>query len=1110
MTAQPKATAPTLIGASAGSGKTHRLTEVVTQAIDPKSLSPVDLRGLVAVTYTQKGAAELASRIRQTLGKASAHGLTHRLPLAFVGTVHAVCLRLIKQFAIDAGLSPLVDVLAGSEARVLRQALEWGLKMPLRNRLDELAATVRLRYDQKTDAADWFTPVHDIMTLVRSNRIDPEALAEMGERSAKRFLEVLGPSERDGDALDQGLVAALRDAKDALARTGDKTKGTRTVAELVTDTLQEAEVGHVEWNTWLKLQKLNPGVKSIQAVAPLQQVAGRLYYHPRFQAELHELTLCMYEAAREGLGAYEEWKQRRRIIDFVDMLDRALKLLEHPSVQAELAGRFELLVVDEFQDTSPIQLALFIQIHALAGRSTWVGDRKQCIFEYAGADPELMQAVTDWARLAGGSVDRLEYNRRSRPQLVALCNSLFSAALGRHGYAPAEVETTAWRSDPPNLATLAPSGFWALEAKSKPAVAQAMANGVHRLLVTPSATPVEDRITGQVRDLRPSDIAILVATNAEAGDLAVALAQRGVRVSIARTGLLATPEGKLVSAALDYLVEPSSELAVAELEALTGFTSIDQNTWLERRIVFQARRDAARAAGETPPAWPVTELVARLDALRPEIQALSPTEAVDTVLARLNLAELCRRWPGPLQRSANLDALRALAAEYEERATRNREAATIAGLLRFFDEAARVVLVHDEEVASDDQHVNAGPDAVTIVTYHRAKGLEWPVVILGSLNREGKRSAFEASPETERGRFDPADPLGGRWIRYWPRPFTKGHAPQLEQRIAQSVEGVAVAQREERERARLLYVGFTRARDHLILAARIGKDRYETEWLDELRDERGEPVINLPSVSQLEQEHLELALGTGASTLRVPLRCWVLSAADAQAATNDPPRLWFANGPERKGELLNYWIAPSRAAAEWPDLAGLVPGESVLTGPRLSTGSDRSHTRDIVGNAIHAFLAADLPELNRADRLARAERLLSAAELLSALAPETLLQAGDNLKAWVSRRWPTATWHREIPIAAVIPTPQGSRRIAGTIDLLLEVPEGVVIIDHKSYPGGQSAWAAKAGEFAPQFAAYAEALRLAGKTVLEQWVNFTIGGGAVRLSAPLGPEQVRP
>jgi ATP-dependent exoDNAse (exonuclease V) beta subunit len=152
-----------------------------------------------------------------------------------------------------------------------------------------------------------------------------------------------------------------------------------------------------------------------------------------------------------------------------------------------------------------------------------------------------------------------------------------------------------------------------------------------------------------------------------------------------------------------------------------------------------------------------------------------------------------------------------------------------------------------------------------------------------------------------------------------------------------------------------------------------------------------------------------------------------------------------------------------------------------------------------VGNAVHAFLAADLPELEGAQRRAVATRLLDAAELRALLAPEALVQAGDNLRNWVQGRWPDAVWHREISVAACIDSSAGARRVRGTIDLLLETPEGVVLIDHKSYPGASDTWAAKAAEFAPQFAAYAEALRMAGYSVREQWVNFAVGGGVVRM-----------
>jgi ATP-dependent helicase/nuclease subunit A len=1108
--AQTQRSAPRLIGASAGSGKTYRLTEIVTAAVDPRQVEPVPLGGVVAVTYTQKGAAELASRIRRSFAGKGCHELTHGLPLAYIGTVHAVCLRLVKEFAIDAGLSPLVDVVTGGEDRLLRQALEWGLEPAFRSRLHHLASVFELRLEPKTSRVDWFSPVQDIMSLARSNRIAPEALPAMAERSVRRLLELLGSPESDGDALDAELLGALRDSHKSLSKIEDGRKNTADAKELVLDLLTKAESGRLKWNDWLRARAVAPAKPAAHAVAALREVSTRVDHHPRFQAELRELTLNIYEAARRGLDTYDEWKRRRRIIDYVDMLDRALTLVEHPDVRAELAGRFKLLVVDEFQDTSPVQLALFVRLHELAGRSTWVGDRKQCIFEYAGADPELMEAVTNWARAAGGSVEQLPYNRRSRPELVACSNAVFSAALHHHGYTREEVCTTPKRPSPPELSALPALGFWALESKKVEEDALSLAEGVRQLLSDPAATPVLDRTTEKVRDLRAGDIAILVATNAEAERLAEALALRGVRAAIARAGLLATPEGVLMTAALRCLLEPGNALSIAQIEALTGFRGLEPDAWLNDRLAREIQRRQARAAGAAVPVTETSTYVARLEALRPEVQCLAPTEAVNRVLACLDFASLCRRWPDPNQRLANLDAVRALAANYEERSAQNREAATVAGLLRFFDEAAKKVLVHDEEIASDDQHTSTGPDAVNIITYHRAKGLEWPVVVLGSLLREPKRGPFEVSPETDRATFDPADPLGGRWIRYWPWPFGQLKTSRLKNVAASSAEGLAITAREGRERVRLLYVGFTRARDHLILAARSSGEGYKTAWLDELQDEAGVPLLNFPPASQMNAAQLEIVVGAGANALRVPTRCWALSpVAPVLGASQEVPRDWFADGEPPAAPRLPYWIAPSRASTDWPDLEPPRPGDSISTGPRLPLGNGSRLDWNVVGNAVHAFLAADLPELTPAERLVRATRLLSTADLLAVLAPETLLVAGDNLRTWIDSRWPTATWQREVPIAAVVTARAGNRRLTGTIDLLLELPEGVVIIDHKSYPGGRDTWQAKAAEFAPQFAAYAEALRLAGKRVLEQWVSFAIAGGAVRLLGPRDTRAVR-
>ena len=119
------------------------------------------------------------------------------------------------------------------------------------------------------------------------------------------------------------------------------------------------------------------------------------------------------------------------------------------------------------------------------------------------------------------------------------------------------------RPTPTELASLPPLAFWALDVKNQGDEAGALAEGVRRLLAAPTETPVVDRATAGVRDLRPGDVALLVATNAEAERVAEALSVRGVRVTVARAGLLATPEGTLVEAALRALADPSDELSRA-------------------------------------------------------------------------------------------------------------------------------------------------------------------------------------------------------------------------------------------------------------------------------------------------------------------------------------------------------------------------------------------------------------------------------------------------------------------------------------------------------------------------------------------------------------------
>jgi ATP-dependent helicase/nuclease subunit A len=1142
----------TLVGASAGSGKTYRLTHEVTRAIAPRaagaahtSVAAIDLEGLVAVTYTKRAAGELGERLRRTLVETGAFDRAQRLPLAYLGTVHAVSLRLLQELAIDAGLSPHIDVAPGSDARLLRHALERALDPELRHHVETLARSLQIRKDNLRGRYDWLTPVDDVMTLARNNRIAPDALPAMAERSCEGLLALLGAARGDGDALDRELMAALERAHGLLGEIDDGLAKTTDARAVVREALRDARGGPLCWSEWIKLSKVSPGKSAKGAVTELVTIASRADEHPRLHAEIREFTRAVYEAARLGLEAYDQEKRRRRVVDFVDMIDRTLALLESEAAARELAPRLKLVVVDEFQDTSPLQLALFTRLHRIAGRSTWVGDRKQCIFEFAGADPSLMEAVTAWSAAEGGVSEQLPSNYRSRPELVTACSRLFVAAFARHGYTAAEVEVTARREPPPALAELPPLGVWALESTKDENDAHAIAEGVRRMLASPGETPVEDRATKAIRDVRPGDIAVLVSTNAAAGQLAQALALRGIRAAVARTGLLSTPEGTMVQAALRALVDPSDVLSPAILEALTGFDGKTPEAWLEARMrrvteeklakasVREARSSEGPSVEARPPEQavaPLPDIAGRIATIRAALEGASPGEALDRVLSALDVAAIACRWPDPDQRLSNLDALRAMAAAYEQRCAQDCATASIAGLLGYFDEAAEVVLVRDEERAFDDQHVGTGDAGVTVLTYHRAKGLEWPVVILGSLDKKERRTPFDVAPESDRAAFEPRDPLGGRWIRYWPWPYGSQQKTRLADVAEASAVGRAVSLREDKERVRLLYVGFTRARDHLVLAVREDrKGQRKSAWLDTLCDASGAGLVALPIADGSTRSARVVLRGASVASkgkidgFEVPARVWRLAPGDGSPERLDAHEgsAWFArpeahDGPEALAPRRPYRIAPSRAAVEWREIVEKVAragaggfGEPESIGERLPLGKTSGVSWNAIGHAIHAFLAADVPELTREARLARADRLLAAAGVVSVLRPESLVRAGDQLRAWVGAKWPGATWHREVPVSAMVMPADGEgarrhagppgRRVVGTVDLLLVTRDGAVIVDHKSYPGDPSTWSAKAREFAPQMAAYAHVLGAAGLEVVGQWVHFTVGAGVVRV-----------
>jgi ATP-dependent exoDNAse (exonuclease V) beta subunit len=617
------------------------------------------------------------------------------------------------------------------------------------------------------------------------------------------------------------------------------------------------------------------------------------------------------------------------------------------------------------------------------------------------------------------------------------------------------------------------------------------------MLADPASTPVLDRMTQETRPVRPGDVAVLVHTNLEAEAIATALSTHRIRATLARTGLMRTPEGRVLAAALHYVLDETDRGALAELEAIHGFGEGGPDAWLAAKLT--ARLDGS--AAQTP----VAEWQSHLDGLRKRSGLLSPLELVEAAVVTLDLPALAARWPDAPQRLANLDALRKFAKTYEQRCIDDGEGASLAGLLRFLSHLTEAKYRQSEERAADEQHAGSDDGAVTVMTYHKSKGLEWPVVVMASLDRAARdKLAFKVTPESDAAELDPDEPLKGRWIRYWPWPFGPGRKAPLEDVAARSPEGIAAAERNRRERARLLYVGFTRARDHVVLAARLKKGAPETAWVDELAAPDGTPALAFPAVDS--PEPAVTVRRDDGEPLLVPARLWVLPPDAPEREPDLTERTWFSR-PAQHAELPDYIVRPSDGEASGLAVAALgIRTVHKIHEPLVSEAKGEL-AWSTIGDAIHAFLAADVEGLTPEERRTRATRLLQVQGVLGTYSPQRVMAAADAFREFVERELPGARWRREVPIEARIKTEHGERKIDGRIDLLLETDDACVIVDHKSFAGaGEATWRAKAATYAGQLAVYAHAIGcVAGaKPVTGCWVHFTVGGGVVRLAGPSG------
>ena len=1033
-----------LIRAGAGSGKTTDLCRAIAEAVS-EGLDPARI---LATTFTNKAAAELKGRIQAKImktdpDKTAAQKHADRLDLAAIGTVHSVAHQLLSRYAIEMGLSPRLEVIdEGASVKVLSELLAV---------IPPASWQKLANYSLSLGIDDLPKQILELLAAKRGNQISDVDFTAQMKSSTTQVCELLTPPGTASFSAPHLELMQL--AEQALADINALTNDTTQKTKEACRKLRYLKSKRLPmWGKYLEASRIKAGTRSgaDALLDPLRNHASRVREHRHLQEDLGNYS-SLLTAETINIGKlYQEYKAERGLVDFTDLEILLLELLSNESLAHSLAADFDLVVVDEFQDTNPLQLAIFQRLRQLAPRNRWVGDPKQAIYGFRGTDPKLVNDV--WEHAPGAAHEELPSNYRSQRGLVQLTGALFGEQAQQQPIKDAE-----------------PAGVerWLFDSRNKEKDALALACGISKL---------------HQEGIRFGDIVVLERANLALTTLSKALDELGIPYLLESPGLLSTREGAMVLAGLRVVADRCDSLASATLLHLLSDPTAETPVWiLERLHALQEAQLNGKSDSKTTRSvpWEGDPRFALLEQIDRRLS--SPTSVVQQVIEALRLPSLVPSWGDPARRCSHLDSLLQHAREYEEVAFSGGMSATLSGLILYLEKLAA------EE--KDLRYPPLGHDAVTLLTYHRAKGLEWPVVVLSGL--DSSRDPDMWSPAVTGGGSTKTSPLEGRTLRSWTWPFGKTDGQFGGQRTGSGLEDDALATpegidrsaRENQENLRLLYVGCTRTKRKLVFAHRQGK----YAWL-----------AQLPTIDQI----LDCSLGEGEHPLDGIDTTLIIRKLDAEMVDScripnaNTTRWLAASSIQQPVDLLPRFHSPSHAppTGEQNELCLVKLSES---GSFYSSGVKKEQY-SAVGDAVHCYLAAlpSLQSVDESDKILTAERCLVAFGVTGVFSPTVLVSAGQRFCEWVEQSYPQAQLHVEVPASG--PRLAGGTW-HGTMDLLLQLPSGaVVLIDHKSAPIQQAQCLIKAEQYLGQLSAYRELLLGSGETIDSTWIHFPLAGVMVQ------------
>jgi ATP-dependent helicase/nuclease subunit A len=846
------------VTAGPGAGKTFVLVERYLEILRTQKVS-VD--NIVAITFTNRAANEMRERVRttidnllhETVGDERKRWLRHKRALegAVITTIHGLCSRLLHEFPVEANIDPQFVLLDEHQAvMLLEAAVEESLTNAIHHGYEKIV--------QLTQGAGRSALARALLELYWKYRGEGLSLSTIENLSAANHA-----SEADYTAALKELDAAMADliSVRGLSRGAEEKRfkiaqGWPALRAILARTPNEQTVGSYcqaieDFREW-RLSKGKGTTSAVERVDELlwgsksgDRVRGKV---PTLGFDLlaRDYALALLRLLREIDDRLDGEKQRLSVVDFDDLQLRTLKLLNHhPEVMGRVAERYRFFLVDEFQDTNGLQRDLMTRLGMMKGANLFiVGDRKQSIYGFRGADVDVFREMSAEIEAAGGKQVPLHLNFRSQKPLIDSLNFLFERIfharaeipveqLGQLGYVGHEpgIPVRCEKEQSPLvelLVSILPDAGKGATAESdddsaddpnQPNVrerdAEQLVERINALVNAGSADILSaDSKSRRTPGVTYGDIAILFRALTGVWVYESALRRAGIPyLTVQGKGFYQREEITDLIQLLRFLDNTTDELALAAVlrSPLCGIsdnallalrcgpkTGGDQEPErLHRRHLWQALRsqsevqfidDEERAELDRASAF-LDAMVRRRnrsgisELLR---QAVTETEFMTVIAANFDGAH----------RIANVEKLFRLAEQFER---------TGVNLIRDF-----VNYVEEFEAVGgreSEGQMDKSADVVRLMTIHQAKGLEFPVVIIPDLHREPMRRDAPFILDRRRGLSLKVPDGRGQMVR-------GAFLDELQKRAGW---------REEFESMRVLYVAATRAEDRLILSGAIAR-----------------------------------------------------------------------------------------------------------------------------------------------------------------------------------------------------------------------------------------------------------------------------------------------